>query len=649
MIGEDIMGDIANYTITSPDKHLSLTVGFDATASCLWYELKKDDYTVVAGSKMSLLDVNGRNLLSPTEGVQFNQRETDTTWEQPWGEQRYVRDNHVELIADAGSFVIRFRLFNDGLGFKYELIGVGDISLSKEETEFNFPIAASAWWIPALGQNHYEHLFTKTPLSEVGVAHTPFTIELPDNAGFAAIHEAALYNYGSMNIIPSERGLVNSITPLKSGPIANVTLPFSTPWRTITVAPTAHALTSSRIMLNLNEPSKIEDTSWITPAKFMGIWWGMFMGKFTWESGEKHGATTANAFRYINACKRLGIPALLIEGWNEGWDGDWTKNGDKMNHMKPYPDFDIHAITQYATAQGVDIVGHHETSGSAAHYESELPEAYDYYKLLNVRYIKTGYVNGRLNGEEFHSSQVGVKHYQKTVELAAEREIMLDIHEPVKGTGIERTWPNLMSREGVMGQEYEGGAITPEHTTVLPFTRLLAGPLDYTPGLFNLSGTERKVSSTLAKQLAFYVTMSSPVQMVADLPEHYDGHPAFQFIKDVPTTWETTVPLDGVIGDYFVVARKDRESDDWYVGAVTDENSRTLTVSLDFLPQHRRFTATIYRDTSDADWISNPESYEIENKEVTQSDALEVYLAPGGGFAVRIAPNDETPPPYRLT
>lgn len=637
----------AAYTVKSPDEELILSVGINETNAKLWYGLQKGEEVLISRSELTVIDHANENILTFHAAPEYRQSSFDETWEQPWGEQRFVRNNNTQLEVASENFSIKFRLFDDGLGFRYELRGSGDLTILKEQTEFNIDHSAQAWWIPALGQNHYEHLYKKTSLPEIGVAHTPLAIELNEHR-YLAIHEAALYDYGSMNIVPTEKGLESSITPLKDAPIAHVKLPFSSPWRTVIVSDTPYGLTSSRIMLNLNEPSKIDDTSWIQPAKFMGIWWGMFIGHYTWASGEKHGATTANAFRYINACKKFGIPGLLIEGWNEGWDGDWTKNGDIMNHMQPYPDFDIQAITSYAKSQGVDIIGHHETSGNAARYEWELPEAYDYYKHFGVRYIKTGYVSPRMNGDEFHSSQVGVRHYQKTVELAAERGIMLDIHEPVKGTGIERTWPNLLAREGVMGQEYEGGAITAEHATVLPFTRLLAGPLDYTPGLFNLQGTQRKISSTLTKQLAFYVTMYSPLQMAADLPEHYEGNPAFQFIKDVPTNWELTIPLEGIIGDYYAVARKDRETDDWYVGAITDENSRTLTVDLSFLPEHRTYQATIYQDAPDADWQNNPEAFEINHQSVMMGDKIDIYLAPGGGCAVRLVPDDATPPPYSV-
>jgi len=629
--------------IFSPSQKLVLEISECDTTFC--YRLKDiEGQVIIATSHLSLYDTE-KNLVPVDVAYEIAESSFDETWEQPWGEQRYVRNNYSELSIQAKGFTIRFRLFDESLGFRYELHTQEELTIHREDTEFNVSAGSFAWWIPALGQNHYEHQYIRTSLPEIDTAHTPLTIERAEG-GYIAIHEAALYEYGAMNIVPTEQGLVSRITPLQDGNAAKVPAGFNTPWRTIIVSETAVGLGLSKVMLNLNEPSKIPDDSWIQPAKFMGIWWAMFIGYYTWSSGPNHGATTANAIRYINEAKKLGISGLLIEGWNETWDGDWTKNGEKMNHMQPYPDFDIHTITSYAKAQGIDIVGHHETSGNISHYEYELPEAYDYYRLFDVRYIKTGYVAPRMNTGDFHSSQVGVRHYQKTVQLAAERKIMLDIHEPVKGTGIERTWPNLMTREGVMGQEYEGGAIQPEHTTVLPFTRLLAGPLDYTPGLFNLSGTNRKVSTTLSKQLAFYVTMYSPLQMVADLPEHYDGHPAFAFIAAVPLNWDVTIPIDGVIGDYFVTARKDRQSDAWYVGGVSDEQSRTVTFQLDFLEEHKTYDAVIYKDAADSHWQAKPEAYEIERRKVSHHDSLTIRMAESGGFAVQIVPVGENAYPY---
>lgn len=629
----------------SPNGGLELRVGVDESAT-VWYELISGDKPTIGRSRLTLVDSEKRNLLAVQGRVNYQEKSRDETWEQPWGEQRFIRDHHHQLSLMTEDFAVHFRLFDDSFGFRYELFGDGAVTIKREETEFNIQKdGADAWWIPALGQNHYEHLYKKTTIDDIPTAHTPLTIELGDGR-YLAIHEAALYDYGSMNLVPTEQGLTSHITPIKNGDVANIALPFTMPWRTVIVADKPFDLGRSKVMLNLNEPSKIADSSWVKPTKFMGIWWGMFISHFTWGSGPKHGATTHNAIRYINAAKQLGIKALLIEGWNEGWDGDWTQNGDKMNLMKPYPDFDIKTVTSYAKSQGIDIVGHHETSGNISHYEWQLPEAYDYYRHFGVRYIKTGYVHPRLNTGDAHSSQVGVNHYQHTVELAAERKIMLNIHEPVKGTGIERTWPNLLTREGVMGQEYEGGAVLPEHTAILPFTRLLAGPLDYTPGLFNLTGTERKVHTTLAKQLAFYVTMYSPMQMAADLPEHYQDQPAFQFITDVPISWDQTIPIDGVIGDYYVVARKDRDSDDWYIGAVSDEDSRSIDITLDFLPEHQHYQATIYRDGDDAHWRDNPHSHKIEHRRVTHGDSLSIQVAPGGGFAIRLTNQGKTSYPY---
>lgn len=635
-----------SHKVQSPNNQLSLSVNIES--GLVRYELYRGEETVVAPSSVALYDPTGRSLLEVSKGhdVTFRETSCDETWEQPWGEQRWVRNRYNELAIESKTFTVRFRLFDESVGWRYELHGEGEQAIEREVTEFAIGVGGHAWWIPALGQNHYEHLYTRSAMKDIPTVHTPLTIE-QQNGTFLAIHEAALYHYGAMNLVPTANGLESVITPRTDGHAGVVTLPATLPWRTIIVSDTAHGLGNSKIMLNLNEPSKIEDTSWIKPMKFFGIWWMMFIGYATWGQGKIHGATTANALRYINAAAELGIRGLLIEGWNEGWDGDWTKNGEIMNVMQPYPDFDIQTVTAYAKEKGVEIIGHHETSGNISHYEWQLPEAYDYYRHFGVRYVKTGYVSPRLNTGGYHSSQIGVEHYQRTVEMAAKRHMMLDIHEPVKGTGIERTWPNLLTREGVMGQEYEGGGtVTPEHATVLPFTRLLAGPLDYTPGLFNLSGTSRKISSTLAKQLAFYVTMYSPLQMAADLPEHYRGNPAFDFIRDVPVNWEQTIPLDGVIGDYYAVARKDRDSDDWYIGAVTDESERRLTVSCDFLSPHTHYQVTIYRDGDDAHWQNNPESYVIDQRAVMSDSTLDLWLAPGGGVAIRISPQGQTAHPY---
>ncbi len=629
--------DDTQWRVTSPDQKIELCVGVQDGA--LWYCLIKSDEPVVEPSFLGIELADGRYVGRNLTELAAQEHAYDETWEQPWGEQRLVRNNYRELALSSNGDIpttLRFRVFDDGLGFRYELGGTGDVIVREEHTEFSIDPRSEAWWIPSYQPDRYEYLYEKTTLDKIPTAHTPFTVEHASGL-FISLHEAALYDYGSMNIHYNGSRLASEITPLSDGTAAHISLPFSTPWRTVLVADTLSNLAASRMILNLNEPSKIQDTSWIRPTKFMGIWWGMFTGIFTWESGPRHGATTEHAKTYIDACVRLNMPALLIEGWNEGWDGNWIDNGHLMNQTKPYADFDIRAVAQYAQENGIQLVGHHETAGDISHYESQLPAAYEYYQKLGVRYVKTGYVGSRMNGTEFHHSQFGVRHYQKTVEYAAKYGMMLDIHEPIKPTGIERTWPNILSREGARGQEYEGGGLTPEHTTVLPFTRMLAsGGYDFTPGIFDITNYMKRVGTTLAKQLAFYVTQYSAMQMVADMPEHYEGNPAFRFLQDVPCDWETSFVLDGRIGDFVVTARKDRASENWFVGAVSDEQERTVVVNLDFLDEQTLYEATVYQDGPRAHWRDNPLDVEISRQIVRRHDSLHIRLAAGGGCALAL-------------
>ncbi len=392
-------------------------------------------------------------------------------------------------------------------------------------------------------------------------------------------------------------------------------------------------------MLNLNQHSKIEDTSWIHPEKYIGIWWGMHMEKYTWSQGPKHGATTKNVEKYIDFAATHHIPGVLVEGWNYGWDGDWVANGDKFSFTKPYPDYDIDAIVKYAAARGVEIIGHNETGGATINYENQLDSAFAFLRTHGIHAVKTGYVNALLDKKERHSSQYGVRHFLKVVKTAAKYQIMVDNHEPVMPTGLERTYPNFMTQEGVRGQEYDAWSADgeiPEHTCIVPFTRGLAGPMDFTFGTFNFTNPahpQTRVTS-LAKQLALYVVIYSPLQMASDLPEDYDNNPAFEFIELVPVDWAKTIILDGKIGDYVMTARKDKYSEDWYVGAITDENSRNLTLKLDFLEKGKKYRAKIFKDTPTSDWKTNPYPISIEKKEVDASSAIDLYLAPGGGAAV---------------
>ena len=398
-------------------------------------------------------------------------------------------------------------------------------------------------------------------------------------------------------------------------------------------------LTENRVMYALNESPK-GDFSWVKTLKFIGIWWAMYVGEWTWAPGERHGATTEHAKQYIDAAVRLGITGLLIEGWNEGWEGDWLENGIHNSFLKPVKGFDLEEVARYADQKGIELVGHHETVGFIDNYERQLDEAYDYYAKNHVHYIKSGYAGSMMaiNGHrEFHHSQLGVNHYQKTVELAAKKHICLDIHEPIKGTGIERTWPNLLTREGARGQEYEGGALQPSHACYLPYTRLLSGGMDYTPGILDLENSVKRMSTTLARQLAYFVTIYSGMTMAADRPFMYEERfpEEFKFIKAVPTNFEKTVPLAGEIGEYYVVARKDRNTADWFIGGVTDETPRRIHIGLEFLDSGA-YEASIYVDSEDAHYRDNQFGILKQHKHVGKNDTLDLYMAPGGGFAVKL-------------
>ena len=471
--------------------------------------------------------------------------------------------------------------------------------------------------------------------------HTPLTIKTPSGY-YLSLHEAALYNYGSMTIkLNSANKLQADITPLSDGTKAHLNLPFETPWRLIMIADSCLGLTTNRAMLCLNDPPR-QDFSWVHTLKFIGIWWAMYVGEWTWAPGERHGATTAHAKEYIDAAVRLGIAGLLIEGWNDGWEGDWLENGINNSFTCPTSDFDLTEVANYAKARNIELVGHHETVGFVDNYERQLEEAYNYYAVNGIHYIKTGYAGSQIiiNGHrEYHHSQLGVMHYQKTVELAAKKHICLDIHEPIKGTGIERTWPNLLTREGARGQEYEGGALSPSHACFLPYTRLLSGGMDYTNGIFDIKNSVKHISTTLTRQIAYFITIYSGMAMAADRPYIYEERfmDVFKFIQNVPTNFERTIPLAGEIGEYYVVAREARNTGEWFVAGVTDETSRRININLDFL-EDGVFEAEIYTDSDDAHFRDNPFGHNIFKKHVSRNEALDVYMAPGGGFAIRLVP-----------
>jgi alpha-glucosidase len=440
------------------------------------------------------------------------------------------------------------------------------------------------------------------------------------------------------------------LAPMRDGVKVRGTTPFVTPWRTIQLADRAADLVPSVLGLNLNPPSKIADASWVTPMTYNGIWWGMHINTMTWQSGPTHGATTANARRYIDFAAANNLGGVLVEGWNLGWDGNWIENGDKFSFTQPYPDFDLPAVAAYAKSKGVKIIGHHETGMGIANYERQLDSAFAYYKSLGITAVKTGYVGDKTKEGDAHHSQPMVRHYRKVIETAARYGIAINAHEPIHDTGERRTWPNMISREGARGQEYNAwggdGGNPPEHETILFFTRMLSGPMDYTPGIFDIeigrpTGKPRSLEAsrprtTVAKQLALYVVLYSPIQMAADLPENYEGKPAFQFIRDVAVDWDTTRVLDGRIGDYVVVARKAAKKDEWFIGAITDEEARTFTEPLSFLTPGKAYVAEIYADGPGANYLTNPTPVAITRVNVTAASKLTIKLAKGGGQAVRI-------------
>jgi alpha-glucosidase len=645
--------------VRSPDQsiHVSLRVDGEGRPE---YSIGRKERTIVDWSRLGFILVDQPKLERNFALVDVAQRSFDDTWEQPWGERRYVRNHGNEMRAtlrDKGgrALIVVFRVFDDGVGFRYEFpkqAALADVGIVEELTEFAIAEPATAWWIPAGEWNRYEYLYNKTPLVELGQAHTPMTLKLASGV-HVALHEAALVDYAGMWLrrVTGQR-LKAALSPSSSGPRVRRSAPFATPWRTLQIADDAAGLYMSDLILNLNEPNKLGDVSWVKPFKYVGIWWAMHLGTHTWASGAKHGATTAEARRYIDFAAKHGFRGVLVEGWNKGWDGDWFARGDEFSFTQPYPDFDLVALAAYAKKKGVFLVGHHETAGNIAVYEKQLGAALDLYQKLGVDSVKTGYVadaggvqapgaDGRIRFE-WHDGQVQARHHLLVVQEAAKRHIAVNPHEPIKDTGLRRTYPNWVSREGARGMEYNAWGNPPnppEHEVNLVFTRMLAGPMDYTPGVLSLIGANgKRIQSTIARQLALYVVLYSPIQMAADLPENYQRFAGpFQFIKDVPVDWTETRVINGEVGDYVTMVRKDRAGNDWYLGAITDESPRTLKVPLSFLDEGLRYFATIYRDDKDAGFAGDPASIEIETREVRHGDTLELKLAPGGGQAVRFS------------
>lgn len=652
-------------SVRSPDGNI--TIEFSLKKGIPYYSINYKSNQIVSASRLGFHFKTRNPLEDNLQILSVQHSQFDETWTQPWGEVKDIRNhyNEMKIFLQEKDYPNRqmnliFRAFDDGIGFRYELPAqenLKDFQITDEITEFNFIGDHRCWWIGAYQWNRYEFHYNETRLSEIDTVHTPFTMATDDGL-YLSLHEANLTDYSSMALARYEgTKLTCDLYPWSDGTKVKARTPLVSPWRTLQIAEKPGDLITSYLILNLNEPCKIEDTSWIRPQKYVGIWWEMHLGKATWGSGKHHGATTANAKKYIDFAAKYGFDGVLVEGWNTGWDGDWVRDGHRFNFAQPHPDFDIAEVTDYAARKNVRIIGHHETGAAVMNYERQLEEAFQFCKKNNINTVKTGYVghgqtikrideNGAVQ-KEWHHGQYMVRHYRKVVETAAKYHIMLDVHEPIKDTGIRRTYPNMLTREGARGMEYDAwsadGGNPPDYLTILPFTRLLSGPMDFTPGIVDLFYEEYKpnnrVNATLAKMLAYYVVIYSPLQMAADLPENYEKQPAaLQFIRDVPVDWEDTRVINAVIGDYLTIVRKDRNSADWYLGSVTDENSRTFNIPLDFLDATKSYCAEIYADGASADWKDNPYPLSIQTKAVNANSELTLKLAPGGGAAIRFKP-----------
>ncbi len=682
-----------NTQISSPDGNIAVNFFINDQGEA-GYTVSHKNSTVIDSSYSSFdfkeLPSLGKNLILTTSTVSsFSE-----TWDMPWGEQLTVENNYNELKVvleeqsdSARMLNIVFRVFNDGVGFRYEFPEqehMQQVLITDENTQFNLTGDHKVWWQPG-DWDIYEHLYNESQFTKIdalskanhpnltasyipeNAVNTPVTMKTAEGL-YLSFHEADLTNYAGMTlkVDPANLSMTSELVGSERlGGKAQLTVPFNTPWRTIQIGEKAGDLIDSKLTLNLNEPNELGDVSYFTPMKYVGIWWEMHIGKSTWDmegsqdmntyiEGKKnssgHGATTQNAMKYIDFAAANGIKGLLVEGWNTGWD-QWINTEDRegvFDFMTPYPDYDFDAVMAYAKEKGVEVIMHHETSAAPRTYEQQMDVAYKFMKDNNMNSVKTGYVGKIIPKGEYHHGQWMVNHYHKVLTDAAKMEIAINAHEPIKATGKRRTYPNAIAREGLRGQEFNAwatdGGNPPSHLPTVAFTRMLSGPIDFTPGVFNIKFDEYKttnqVNTTLAHQLALYVVLYSPIQMACDLPEHYmEGdtiHPAFQFIADVGVDWQQTKVLDGEVGDFVTIARQERETGNWFVGGITDENSRSAAIDFSFLEAGKTYTARLYSDAKDAHWDTNPEAYQIQEMEVNSSTNITIDLAPGGGFAISL-------------
>lgn len=662
-----------DYTIESPDGRI--LVEFELEQGKPAYSITFNDTKQIQTSYLGFEFEGQKPLAGEMVVATKSTSSLKDTWEMPWGEQREVLNEYNELrltleetSAPYRTFDLVFRAFNDGIGFRYEFpeqeAFEDEVVILDEYTEFNLTGDHTVWWIPG-DWDIYEYLYNTTKFSEIdakskfvpgdhlgqvyipeNAVNTPVTMKTGDGV-YLSFHEADLTNYAGMTlkVEPESYKMISELVGNDAGIKVKTTAPFVTPWRTIQLADRAGDLIESKMIVNLNDPNEIGDVSWFSPMKYVGIWWDMHLGTKTWDyASGNHGATTEYTKELMDFAAENNIGGVLVEGWNTGWE-TWTDPNMRdtiFDFTTPYPDYDLEEVVRYGKEKGVELIMHHETSGAVARYEERMDTAYQLMNKLGIHSVKTGYVGTIIPEGEYHHGQWMVNHYQKTLEYGAKYQVAINMHEPIKATGKRRTFPNAIAREGLRGQEYNAwaaeGASPPEHLPIVAFTRMLGGPIDYTPGIFNLTlrphKEDHQINSTLAQQLSLYVVIYSPIQMAADLIQYYKGNPAFQFIRDVAVDWEQSKVLDGEIGDFVVTARQEKGTDNWFVGGLTDENARDYTLSLDFLETGKTYTAKIYKDSEETDYLTNPTAISITEQEVTRGDQLEVNMAAAGGFAV---------------
>lgn len=682
-----------NTIISSPSKNILVEFQLKQNGTPV-YMVKHEGKIVIDTSSLGFEFQQQAALVKGFDVIGNDIKSYDETWEMPWGEQREVSNCYNELIVNLREIAapnrilnIYFRAYDDGMAFRYEFPeqeGINEVIITDENTQFNLTGDHTCWWIPG-DWDIYEHLYNTTNFTGIdaiskrnhpnlksthipeNAVNTPVTMKTDDGL-YLSFHEAGLIDYAEMTLkVDKDKLLIQSelVGSDITGYKVKRTLPFKTPWRTIQIAKKAGDLIESNLIVNLNEPNKIGDISWFTPMKYMGIWWEMHLGISTWDieatqdmstfikkkvSSSKHGATTEKAKKYIDFASQNNIKGLLIEGWNTGWE-HWIGFEDRegvFDFITPYPDYDLKEVVRYGREKGVEIIMHHETSSAPRTYETQMDAAYTLMKSLEIHSVKSGYVGKIIPKGEYHHGQWMVNHYNNAVIKAAFYQVAVNAHEPIKATGLRRTYPNMISREGLRGQEFNAwakdGGNPPEHLSIVAFTRMLAGPIDFTPGVFNIKLNPHKknnqINTTLAHQLALYVVIYSPIQMACDLIENYEGQPAFQFIRDVGVDWEQTKVINGEIGDFVTIARQERKTANWFIGSITDEEQRSITIDFNFLEAGKEYEAVIYKDGQDAHWNNNPTSIDIEATIIDNTIIKTFVLAPGGGLAISLKLKD---------